>query len=740
MRYLMLFTIGFVTATLAGCYLPDYLWIFFAAVCLLGGVCLLLLRKFRRQTFLLMVGALIGILWFAAFSIFALSAPKALDATTRNVTMIASDFSYETEYGIAVDGKLSFEGRDYSVKIYLNTTKHVLPGDVISGQFRLRYTGGGAQPATYHIGNGMFLLAYPEGDPVVFQADDGGFRYLPVRLRHWTLQLIDEIFPEDTAGFARSLLLGDDSQLDDNILKDFSLTGVRHIIAVSGLHVSIFLGMICFFTKKRPILTAVIGMPILLLFAALVGFTPSIIRACIMQMLLWIALCVDKEYDGLTALSVAALVVLVQNPMAASSVSFQLSFGSVTGILLFSAPIQNYFKSFLGKKKYWKVLRLVTGSLSISIAANVLIIPLMAHYFGTVSLIGVLANLLILWVVPIVFGGVLLACSVGAFWIGGACAIAGAVSLPIQYILAITNALAEIPLAAVYTQSIFIVMWIVFSCCLVVILMLQKRKRPIFLLSCCVFALCVAVLLSFLLPLGEEYRMSVLDVGQGQCILLHSDGKTFMVDCGGDNSDSAADLAIQTLYAQGITRLDGLVLTHYDADHAGGVASILSRMQVDTLFLPALPDDAGMEAAIKDAAKGNVVTVEKDMMLTFGETYLSIFSSQDLDSTNESSLCVLFQKRNCDILITGDRSTTGELMLLQTGRIPDIDILVAGHHGSESSTGEFLLKTTKPETVIISVGADNRYGHPSDTVLERLNSYGCTVRRTDLEGTIIIRG
>lgn len=736
----MLFTLGFGAACFAGCYLPDGIWIFLAVGCLAAIAVMLGVKRYRKHATALIAGTLAGVLWFTAFSAFVLSKPKALDAVTQQVTMIATDYSYETDYGSAVDGELSYKGSSYRVKIYLNTRNPVLPGNQITGQFRLRYTGGGAQPATYHIGQGTFLLAYPKGEMTITRANPMALRYFPVRLRNAALQMIDRVFPQDTAAFAKSLVLGDDSQLSYETLTAFSVTGVRHIIAVSGLHVSIFLAMICFVTKKRPVLTAIIGMPILLLFSAVVGFTPSIIRACVMQMLLWLALCVDKEYDAPTAISLAALVVLLQNPWAASSVSFQLSFGSVAGILLFAEPIQQYFQTKLGGKKTWRILRVISTSVSVSLAANTLIIPLMAYYFGTVSLISLLANLLVLWVVPVTFGGILLSCCIGIFWLGGANVIAWLTSVPIRYIVTITECVSDIPLAAVYTQSVAIIAWLVLSYIMVVILMLQKRKKMKLLVTVCIFALCVALLVSFLLPLQDNYRMTVLDVGQGQCILLQSDGKTFMVDCGGDSDENTADLAVQTLLSQGITRLDGLVLTHYDADHAGGAAHLLKRMRVETLFLPEKSDDTGLEEAIRDAAKGKVVTVDKDLLLSFGKTQLSIFSSQELQSSNESSLCVLFQRENCDILITGDRSTTGELLLLQTGRIPDLDILVAGHHGSESSTGEFLLKTTTPETVVISVGADNGYGHPSDAVLDRLKTYGCVVRRTDLEGTIIIRG
>ncbi len=740
MRYLMLFALGFGAACLAGCYLPDGIWVFLAAACLTAIAVICGVKRYRKLAAVLLIGTLTGVLWFTAYSAFVLSEPKAMDGVTRQVVMTATDYSYETDYGCAVNGEISCEGRSYRVKIYLNTRKQVLPGDKIAGEFRMRYTGGGTQSATYHIGQGTFLLAYPVGETAITPGNPEALRYFPVRLRNTTLQLIDRIFPEDTAAFAQSLLLGDDSQLSYETLTAFSLTGVRHIIAVSGLHVSIFLAMVCFFTKKRPVLTAMIGMPILLLFSAVVGFTPSIIRACIMQVLLWLALCINKEYDPPTAISFAALVVLLQNPWAASSVSFQLSFGSVAGILLFAGPMQRYFQTLLGDRKSWKILRFISASLSVSLAANVLIIPIMAYYFGTVSLIGLLANLLILWVVPVAFGGILLACCVGAVWLGGAGVVAGVVSVPIRYIIHVAQLLSEIPLAAVYTQSTTVMVWIVLVYIIVMILMLQKRKKPKLLVTGCVFALGVALMISFLLPLRDNYRMTVLDVGQGQCILLQSDGKTFMVDCGGDSSDNVADLAVQTLFSQGITRLDGLVLTHYDADHAGAAEYLLKRMRVEMLFLPEKSDNTGLEEAIRAAASGKIVTVDKDMLLSFGQTHLSVFSSQDLQSSNESSLCVLFQRENCDILITGDRSTSGELLLLRTGRIPDLDILVAGHHGSENSTGDFLLKSTTPETVIISVGADNRYGHPSEAVLDRLKTYGCAVRRTDLEGTIMIRG
>ena len=127
------------------------------------------------------------------------------------------------------------------------------------------------------------------------------------------------------------------------------------------------------------------------------------------------------------------------------------------------------------------------------------------------------------------------------------------------------------------------------------------------------------------------------------------------------------------------------------------------------------------------------------MAYTFGSTEMTVIGPFSYNKGNESSLCVLFRHEKCDILITGDRGALGELMLLREHDLPQLDLLIAGHHGSSGSTGEALLAATKPENAIISVGEDNRYGHPSDQVLKRLAAVGCTVFRTDLHGTVIFR-
>ena len=190
-----------------------------------------------------------------------------------------------------------------------------------------------------------------------------------------------------------------------------------------------------------------------------------------------------------------------------------------------------------------------------------------------------------------------------------------------------------------------------------------------------VLSLCLALIASWWEPSASDVRFSMLDVGQGQCLLLQSKGRIYMVDCGGDSDARSADAAAETLLSQGFSQIDGCLLTPPDRDHAGGAENFLSRIRTE----------------------------------------------------------------KSDILITLDRNAFGARALMRHADIPDVDILVAGHHGSRYSTCEELLSVARPEIVCVSAGADNPYGHPAPEVLERLSDFGCTVYRTDRQGTITIR-
>ncbi len=751
MRKLMWFSLGFAGACAVGAWLYRGAWLLpvGAVVLFLAAVLLLMSQRVKpiRTGAALLLGCAVGCVYFLGFKTIYLDPATALDGQTVPLTIQVSDYSWDGSYGSTVDGVITLDSKQYQVRAYLRDYCTLLPGDEIGGAFRLRLTtADGTQGATYHQGNGIFLLAYQADDITVKETDALPLRYYPAYLRLRITSLLEQCFPKDTAAFAKALLLGDSGDIDYETNTAFKVTGIRHIIAVSGLHVSILFALVYLLAGRKRVLTALVGIPVVLLFAAVAGFTPSITRACIMQVLMMLAMALKREYDPATALSFAALTMLIMNPLAITSASFQLSVGCMIGIFLFSGRISGWFSNGrrFGKSKGGRMAKHLRGwlasGISVSLSAMTVTTPLTAYYFSTVSLVSVAANLLTLWVVTFVFYGILLVCLLGLFWLAGAQFVASVVAWPIRYILAVVKLLARIPLAAVYTYSGYVLIWMLLCYVLLAVFLLGKKKRPGVLACCMVLGLCVSLLASWMEPLTDECRVTVLNVGQGQSILLQSEGKTYLVDCGGDDANDAADLTAETLLSQGITHLDGLILTHYDTDHAGGAGNLLTRIRADNILLPACPDETGTKDALLRYKGGSICLVKQDMALSYGATKLTVIPSAGEGTDNESSLCVLFQTKNCDILITGDRDADGERQLLRSHSLPDLELLIVGHHGSKYATSEELLAAAKPETAIISVGKDNHYGHPAQEVLDRLTDAGCTIYRTDLDGTVIFRG
>lgn len=746
MRKLVWFTIGVVCACGIGAWLWEIPWL----PVLLAGLCGLSVLLFWlgrhsllwKRAGIFMLGAVVGLCWFAGFRGLYLESAEAVDGQTLTITALCTDYGYETDYGTAVEAKVYLDGKAYRTKIYLNGTPELAPGDYLRGEFRMRITTpGGQKDATYHQGKGIFLLAYQRGDVSLVKADKIPWYLYPAKLRQQLLEILHICLPEDTAGFAQALLLGERSGIDYEVDTAFQITGISHIIAVSGLHVSILFSMVHHLCLKRRLPTVLVGSVVVLLFGAVVGFTPSVTRACVMLLLMMVAMLFDREYDGPTELAFLVLVMILVNPLAVTSVSAQLSAGCIVGIFLFQEKLSNWLLERLrgGKKdRFVRIKQWLASSASVTLSAMGVTTPLCAYHFGTVSLVGILTNLLVVWIVTIIFYGLVLVCGLGAVWAAGGMVAGSIISWPIRYVLAVSKIFAKFPLAAVYTRSIYMVLWLLFLYVLLAVFLLGKRKHAGLLTGCAALGLCLALAASWIEPMMDQCRMTVLDVGQGQCILLQSSGKTYLVDCGGSYDRDAADLAAQTLMSQGIFRLDGIILTHYDADHSGGVPYLLSRMPVDILFLPPGGTESNIGIQLRQQAEGKTVLVEENLVLEYADTTMTIFAPVIADSGNESSLAVLFQAGNCDILITGDRSGFGERMLLRQMEIPELEILVAGHHGSKTSTCEELLAATRPSIVAISVG-ENAYGHPSQEVLTRLEEYGCLVYRTDRDGNLIFR-
>lgn len=747
MRKLFLFSTGFALAATIGIYFLQDNWYFLAAgiasACL--GISIYFTKKFSklRIACVIFAGCLAGFSWMTAFEHFYLSVPRTLDERKMTLTVIATDYSQMTEYGSTVEGVAKLNGKQYKVNVYLPEDCQIQPGDSLTGRFALRTTlPGYSGESQYSFSRGIFLTAKITRMPVIEHSNRMPWFGYPALVRQSITNQIYASFPKDTAGFAVALLIGDTAGIDYKTDAAFKVSGIRHIVAVSGFHVTILFSMVHTLMGKKRVLSATIELPVLVFFAAIAGFSPSISRACLMHGLMIIASLAEKEYDPLTALGFAVLSMTAINPWTVANVSFQLSVMCMLGIILFSDKIKNAMleKRFLRnlKGKIKKTLGALSASIAMSVGATVLVTPFSAVYFNMVSLVGVITNMLTLWVVSIIFYGIIAVCIGLWLWPALGAFLAKIISVPIRYLFSVSGLIAEFPLAAVFTDSVFVILWLIFVYALLLVNLLSKRKKPLLSVCCAIIGLCIAILASWTLPFQDECRMTVLDVGQGQCILLQSEGKTYMVDCGGESDTEAADIAANALFSQGVYRLDGVILTHLDSDHSGGVSHLLERIPTDMIFLPRF-DKTTEEVAFLEKAEESCLMVNEILYITFGDSKITIIPSKSGLSDNEAGLCILFQTENCDILITGDRSAAGERALMRDIDLPELEVLVVGHHGSRFSTGNALLELTTPEIAIISVGEDNTYGHPAAETLERLEENGCVIYRTDQHGTVTFR-
>lgn len=745
MRRLFWFTLGFGGISLMCVFFlwGRTLWIP-AAICVCGWSLLALIAAGWEKAgpaAMLFLGCGTALLWFSFFRSSYLAPVLPLDGQQVPLTVVVSEQTGNTQYGNRMSGWFQWEGKPYKISLTLKTGTSVALGDRITGDFLVRLTvPEGERESLYQSGSGRFLLGTQKSDAVIDSSHRDAWFLIPEKAANRLRDILKRCLPRETAPFAEALLLGDTDGLDYETDTALKLSGIRHVAAVSGLHVGILYGIIRTLTLRKRWLTALAGIPVLTFFAAMAGFTPSVSRACLMTALAMLADAFFKEYDSLSALSFGVLVLLLLNPFSAASVSLQLSTASVAGILTIYPGLYRWYQKKTAKLPrkgiLGKLVRWFGSTVGITLSAMALTTPLSACYFGTVSLISVVTNLLTLWCIMFIFCGTAILCFGGLIWLPVGLFLGKLLDWPIRYVLYVAKTLARFPFAAVYTRSVWIVVWLIL-CYLLIIAFSLRKKKPVLYTGIGALGLAAALFLSWWTPRRDAFRATVLDVGQGQCILLQSHGSSYLVDCGGSTGSGAADAAAEELLSQGIHELDGIILTHLDQDHINGLEYLLTRVEARTLLVsPDNGEDTLFPIPMQDTA---VSYVDATRTIPLGTGKLTLYPPSEESKGNDYCICVLFETENYGILITGDRTAAGEWDLIQEMGLSDADILIAGHHGSKYSTSQFLLDMVRPETVVISVGKNNFYGHPAPELLERLALYQCRIKRTDLDGTVIFR-
>ena len=765
MRKLMWFAVGFAAACFPAVYLipsAALVWAGLAAALLAALLWMPLRRRLFARAALLGLAA--GLIWCWGYR--ALVVRPAYDSAEADVCLRAEacDYSEQKEFYTCVEAYAETGSGRVRTKLYLyGFDRELRPGDVLEGAFKLRPSDQKLDGARWYDDQARGILLIGSGKVGrVSRPDRIPFRFWPKIAARALGARLSETVPADAAGFVRAIVTGDRSGLSDPDRDALRTSGLSHVIAVSGMHVGLLLTLMILLMGRGGWLRTTVQAIVLIAFALLTGSTPSVLRACIMLLLGLYAGCFRRLYDAPTALAAAALCILLPNPWACANVSFQLSFAAVAGLILIGAPLQNRFWSFrrwrrllqwqgpegwpprLRKCLSWPVRKgaaFVRSCTAATVGVLIFTVPVTALVFRSFSVYALLSNLLALpLVLPCCAGG-LLCLSLGALWLPLGSLCGAVLAWPVRLILLICRLVSALPFASLRVDTPYGIGMLAAIYLLLALFWLLKQKKLRFLalqVSLCVVIACFFTGLS---DRAVPFTAAALDVGQGQCVVLRCEAFCAVVDCGGTVSGGSGAYAASFLKRNGIQKINVLVLTHYDSDHINGFRALLDRVETEAVFLPDVDFDPEKRAWAEEAASSRgipIYYVDRDMTLSFSGGRMELYAPVSAYDDNAASLSVLFSAGEYDMLITGDMDLWAEYDLLLTHDLPKLEAYVAGHHGSRHSSSPELLQTLRPQTVLISVGAGNRYGHPDPETLERFAQLGAEVLRTDLQGDILI--
>lgn len=766
MRVLATFAFSFAAAVFAVIYsgldavlLPLGGTLALAAV--LAGLLLRKRRRIRIRAVLVLSGLATGVLWTSVYMVVFFQPAQELDNRTVRLTARVADWPQEGEYGGYTVLAEVETARWAKVSAILYTDAQgaeLRPGDWVETVARctLGNRTFAGENISYYTAKGIFLRAKAYGRLEVKRPEHTAPQYFAAWASRWLKSGIDAAFPEDTSGFVRALVTGNRDNLTDAFTTSLQRTGLSHMVSVSGMHLAFLTSVLTHLLGRGKRSTALLTILWVALFCGIAGNTPSVLRAAVMVLMLQLAPLLNRERDGATSLALALMLMLWVNPFSAAHIGLQLSFAAVAGILLVSDQVQARLLELCRidewkRPERWGERRLHDGvyflicAFSATLGASVLTVPLTALHFNLVSLISPLSNLLTVWAIGLLFLGGLGIGTLALLLPGLAAVLAVPFVWLARYLQWSVEALSRPALAALPLESLYYRAWLILVYALILVSVRGKGRRNLWAPSAAGLAgLALAVAFTRAAFYTGDMAVTVLDVGQGQSVLVRTGKYLTLVDCGGDSRDDPGGVAVNYLQSLGLSAIDLLVISHYHADHANGISQFLDWVDVEKIVLPDVEEDSPLRTEILAAA------AEKNIPWYFVREETCCFSSEEnrvivyppvaeVGTANELGLTVLASAGEQNVLLTGDMEMDGERRLVETAGLPGVEVLAVGHHGSSTSTTPELLEAVRPSLALISVGRNNRYGHPSWDTLVRLEQAGARIYRTDLHGTIEVQ-
>jgi len=690
-----------------------------------------------------------------------------LKAPLRTVSDIKSSFIVSVR-SVEVDG-VARQASGRAV-VYARTTEDVRPGDVIiaTGSIKPpRDFGVQTGPTTNYMDRIAAAAAIEtsgsRGFVVTPAVGPRGLRGAVFAARRRVLRLITASVPEEASRFLAAAWLGENRALPFSIRDTLMRTGTYHVACVSGIHLAIVAAIVAFvlqsldFSRRKE---AVWTIAAIAFFAVMAGLRLPVCRAAFMLIMYYTAHLFRREGDPLSAMSLAAIVLLTIQPLNLFNAGFQLSFLSV-----FTVIMMHRYKVYERATELTHVPKILVFSFLVSAAIWVVTLPIVMGSFQLVSFVSPFANVFATPMMVPILSLTATATAVGIVWPTAAIIFNNINWLLITGLLYVLRGLELIPFSYAATSPPWIESIMLYYAAVLTLVGLRRtvapRRRRLPLAA----ALLGAAFIVFCEPwehLGQlpyrgpwpqrtELRLTFIDVGQGDSTLIEfPKGRKLLVDAGpaSQNTDAGRTTVVPYLRRHGIGKLDAVVLTHPHNDHVGGMASVIDTVSVGKVFSTGVPWNIPAYDRFVEAIRANDIPHETlragDRLLLDDEVTVEALhpTQEDVDryekDPNNTSIVLRITYREVSVLLTGDIESVVERHLIERGVLLEADVLKVPHNGSANSSLPEFLDAVQPYVAVLPVGRNNPFGFPSPALLGRYRDAGITLLRTDTEGTVIV--
>lgn len=722
------------------------------------------------------------------------------------ITSNANEKEYKYTYTVTVS-EINGKKLEKSIQLMLNIKKNKIKKDAPKFGNIVEITGTYEEPNTARNYKGFDYRQYLKSRNIYGTIDCEKYEIIATNKINVASNIVNyvqnnikenmfNILDEEQSALCVGILIGDREKISDITEDNFKKSNLTHMLAVSGSHITyIIVALTTILSKTNRKFSLIITIFFLLFFTVLTGFTASVLRASIMGIITLLASILHRKSDTINNLGISSIIILIYNPYLLVDAGFLLSYAGTIGIILFSKKISNGIRIIVNKINpnllnieqnnnskilfvksiIEKIILYVISSLSVTLSANIVIIPIMAYMFSTISFTFWISNILAGPVMEMVtiFGFIVYFISIIFPILAQFLGIV--LNLLLTVLLKIAEISSKIPGASIYIKTPSIYMCVIYYLIIYILFNMQAikqiiRKKAIFRLyaikakkqrkNILVIAILFTILVNSIIYVTDKnIKIYFVDVGQGDCTLIQTSGRKNVLIDGGGSEFGSFDVGKSTLLPylldRGITKIDYMMISHFDSDHIGGLFYIMENLRVDNIIISKQGESSEnlkkfieiLQSNIRGSKnKTNIILVKKgDNIKIDNSSYFEIlFPEEELindNILNNNSIVAKFVSNNFKMLFTGDIEEIAENRLCELYKSTNklqADIIKVAHHGSKTSSTLNFLELVKPKIALIGVGENNNFGHPNDAVLKRIKDLGAHIYRTDQMGEISI--